>query len=301
MRLASMKKLLALLLLLTCVLSGVLATTGRVTWSWFENDPRVSYYRYQVDGELDDNWTVVDYSVNEASFELDISVIHTLYLQQSYDGVQWSESSHVDSEIFVEDTFVPEEDYFYDEEYIYIEGEELPAETTEEEVEEVVEEQVVEEPKYKAQINLDYGFGYMNSIPNSAGPKTLGVFGSFSRTFTSVGAFEFGVKTNLAVYTSKNLFFDVQNTQLYTYLNAMAMVTKLVASSDIYLAIGPEIGAGLVTENSFHAGIALEFGVRYHRSERFTIGFALSDHYYLVPVSDIQNWFDVRVFLSTVF
>ena len=55
------------------------------------------------------------------------------------------------------------------------------------------------------------------------------------------------------------------------------------------------------TARYINYGLAVEMGVRYHRSENFVIGLALSDHYYLAPISDMANRFDVRVFLSKSF
>lgn len=64
-----------------------------LTWNWTSSDPLVTNFRYQVDGEEEDKWTVVDSSVTEYSFEsLDSFRAHTLYLQQSYDGVTFSSS-----------------------------------------------------------------------------------------------------------------------------------------------------------------------------------------------------------------
>ena len=97
-----MKKLLLIAILSVISVVGLFALDGIVTWTWYENDPDVEYYRYQVDGEEDGRWTVVDWSVNEVSLTLDVSVLHTLYLQQSYDGEIWSPSSATDSEIYTE-------------------------------------------------------------------------------------------------------------------------------------------------------------------------------------------------------
>ena len=77
-----------------------LAADVDVTWEWYNNDPAVKFFRYQLDGELDGGWTVVpsdvtSYTVNN----LDGSQSYGLYLQQSYDGIWWSESTVAYSEI----------------------------------------------------------------------------------------------------------------------------------------------------------------------------------------------------------
>ena len=295
-----MKRLLALLVVLIFAMSAAFALDGIVTWVWYVNDWDVQYYRYQLDGEDDDKWTVVEWDVNEVTLELDVSVVHTLYLQQSYDGVNWSVSSSADSEIY--ESGEPEEVYFEEEEEAEV------IEVTPDEIhekEEVVEEEVVEVveegPKYESFTYLDVGGGYMNAIPNEAGPKTVGAFASYSKTFFKAGVFDIGVKANLSLYTSKNLFLDIKNTQMFTYLNALALATVVVGNCDLYGAIGPDMGLRFINDAQFNLGLAVELGVRYHRYKNFSLGFALSDHYYLIPYTSIANRFDVRVYASKSF
>ena len=291
-----MKRLLSLLLILVFAMSAAFALDGIVTWVWYVNDWNVQYYRYQLDGEDDDKWTVVGWDVNEVTLELDVSVVHTLYLQQSYDGVTWSVSSSADSEIYEAGTteeVKPEEEMS---EVIEV----TPDEIHEKEVveEEVVEEVIDEGPKYESFTYLDLGVGYMNAIPNSAGPKTVGSFASYSKTFFKAGVFDIGVKANLSLYTSKNLFLDIKNTQMFTYLNALALATVVVGNCDLYGAIGPDMGLRFSNDAQFNLGLAVELGVRYHRYKNFSLGFSLSDHYYLIPYTSIANRFDVRVYAS---
>ena len=299
-----MRKLAAVLLMLIFALSCVFATDGIVTWTWFENDPDVEFFRYQVDGEDEGKWTVVDWSVNEVSLELDVSEVHTLYLQQSYDGIVWSQSSMTDSEIYE-----PEEEEPYEEEFSTEEiqaPEEKPAESGDEVVDisglsgEAIG--AAEEPaKYSPLIALDFGVSYMNCLPDSAGPKSAGVFASYSYTFGKVGTFDYGVKANLSLYTTKNLFTDTANTQLYSYLNALAMMTTNVGNCDIYGAIGLDLGFGFVKDNSVYFGIAAEVGVKYHRFKTLSLGLALSDHQYLAPVSKRVNRMDLKLFVTKYF
>ena len=89
-----MKRASIVIALLLVVVAGAFALDATVTWSWSQNDPDVKYFRYQLDGEEDAKWTVVGADVLNASFDIDVSVEHTLYLQQSYDGANWSASSH---------------------------------------------------------------------------------------------------------------------------------------------------------------------------------------------------------------
>lgn len=65
-----------------------------ITWQWEPADEEITAFRYRLDTEEEDQWTVVDASVTQFSIgPVDGSVPHTLYVQQSYDGQLWSESS----------------------------------------------------------------------------------------------------------------------------------------------------------------------------------------------------------------
>ncbi len=98
-----------------------------VTWEWLLEDPLVTTFRYQVDGEEEDNWTIVDSSVTSYTERgLDGTVNHSLYLQQSYDGVHFSGSA-----ISVAEAMFPPE-----EEVPVVASEPVPA----------AEEMVAEEP-----------------------------------------------------------------------------------------------------------------------------------------------------------
>ena len=307
-----MRKLIVLAILLLFSMGAIFALTGLVTWTWFENDPEVEYFRYQVDGEDDSEWTVVDWSVNEVTILLDISVLHELHLQQSYDGENWSESSIVESEVFTDDDFKePEEDLFFEdelseetaaEETVDFTEEEVPLETAQNEQPEPELAEFPEEPKYLPVKALDYGFGYLNSLPDSAGPKSLGVFVAYSRTFVKAREyFDIGFKANAAMYTSKQLFTDASATRLTSYVNALALVTTMVGNSDIYLGFGPDLGFNLINDKAFRVGISLELGIRYHRSEKISFGLAFADHHYLFPTDKVANRFDMRVFMSSAF
>lgn len=87
------KKALVSVLLVLAIVVPAFATVN-VTWEWVLEDPEVQYFRYQLGGEAADGWTVVP--SDTTSYELqdvDGSVAYTLYLQQSYDGKNWSSSA----------------------------------------------------------------------------------------------------------------------------------------------------------------------------------------------------------------
>ena len=88
------KKWIALLIALVLIPATLFAVPVVVTWEWMLEDPMVTTFRYQIDGEAADQWTVVDSSVTSYTVRgLDGSKSHTLYLQQSYDGEYFSASA----------------------------------------------------------------------------------------------------------------------------------------------------------------------------------------------------------------
>ena len=85
-----------------------------VRWTWNSQDGKISWFRYQLNAQEEDGWTVVDASVTsvvlsvqdmlqslpQSVAEDSVSgegnssqdVVLTLYVQSSYDGVLWSQS-----------------------------------------------------------------------------------------------------------------------------------------------------------------------------------------------------------------
>ncbi|WP_321301065.1 hypothetical protein [uncultured Sphaerochaeta sp.] len=143
---------LAVLILLPAFLFAVPVV---VTWEWLLEDPLVTTFRYQVDGEEENNWTVVDSSVTSYTERgLDGTVDHALYLQQSYDGVHFSGSAISIAEAMfppeeevpvVASEPVPAVEEMVAEEPVPV-AEEIVAEEPAEEVVPVAEEIVAEEP-----------------------------------------------------------------------------------------------------------------------------------------------------------
>ncbi|MBO5770807.1 MAG: hypothetical protein J6R23_06105, partial [Spirochaetales bacterium] len=83
---------LAVLLMLMSPLMAV--QLMNVTWQWENNDPEVIQYRYQLENQDSDAWTVVDASVlSYQANGLDPYKDYTLYLQSTYDGENWSEAA----------------------------------------------------------------------------------------------------------------------------------------------------------------------------------------------------------------
>jgi len=97
-----MKKRSLLLVALVLFAASLFAAPVVVTWEWMLEDPNVTTFRYQVDGENPDGWIVVDSSVTSYTVKgLDGSKAYTLYLQQSYDGENFSGSAQAVSEPMV--------------------------------------------------------------------------------------------------------------------------------------------------------------------------------------------------------
>lgn len=94
-----MKKRSFLLVALILISVSLFAAPVVVTWEWMLEDPNVTTFRYQIDGENPDEWIVVDSSVTSYTVKgLDGSKAYTLYLQQSYDGENFSGSAQAVSE-----------------------------------------------------------------------------------------------------------------------------------------------------------------------------------------------------------
>ena len=308
---SAVKRIAAVLFLVLFSLSFAAARDGIVTWMWFENDPMVGYYRYQVDGEDEDGWTVVDRSVTEVAIELDVSVVHTLYLQQSYDGISWSPSSSTESEVYPEEEAqVQESEETYETlEFLADESErreeeeaqaESPAEA-EAEAEppaQVAQEATQQESGYKALSQLDLGFGYMDYLPDPVGPKTLGVSAAYTRSFVNYGVFHVGAKANVSLYATRELVSDIKRTQLYLQLNMLGAVSATVERCDIHIAFGPEFCFVFGRDGHKMAGLAAEIGVRYHRTEKLAFGAVLSDHAYLLRPASRCNMMDLRLYAS---
>lgn len=93
-----MKKLTKVIFIIALLAMVVLPLSARkamnVSWEWLLSDPDVTAYRYQLNGEAEDGWTVVDGKTSAyTATGLDPYSDYTLYLQCSYDGINWSESA----------------------------------------------------------------------------------------------------------------------------------------------------------------------------------------------------------------
>ena len=94
-----MKKFFVVILLVIVTLSFLSA--GTISWKWRGNDEDVKFYRYRMD---DSEWKVVENESYEVRYDSDVSIPHTFEIQQSYDGISWSESRFSEYIPFVEET-----------------------------------------------------------------------------------------------------------------------------------------------------------------------------------------------------
>lgn len=93
-----MKKLFLFFTLLFVGLFNLVFASNKIIWTWEENDPKVAWYRYQINqnNENENSWTYLENipSKRYIIVKVDSSLTeYVLYIQSSYDGVNWSESA----------------------------------------------------------------------------------------------------------------------------------------------------------------------------------------------------------------
>lgn len=305
-----MKRASILIALLLVVVAGAFALDATVTWSWSQNDPDVKYFRYQLDGEEEGKWTVVDADVLSASYDIDVSVEHILYLQQSYDGANWSASSHTVSAAVEDETLqaaaaeVPEtteqaeapvEDAEPASEPVAnpvvepaAEASETAPETKDEEVqpEAPVEEPAVQEapvaevsaeeaPKtapavYPAKSRIDLGAVYGNTIPFDANAHRVGASLGYTFLFGRTGSFGFGAKIQAAAYTGLDTFKDLKNISIEAFKGTLDVM--LVADYAASSWMDLYLGVGGEVSAPLSALESYTAGVAAQLGARFRLG-----------------------------
>ena len=303
-----MKRASILIALLLVVVAGAFALDATVTWSWSQNDPDVKYFRYQLDGEEEDKWTVVDADVLSASYDIDVSVEHALYLQQSYDGANWSASSHTVSAAVEDETLqaaaaeVPETAETTE---VPVEGSEPAAEpaaepvvepaaevaetapeSQNEEVQAPVEEPAVQEapveeisakeaPKaapavYPARSRIDLGAVYGNTIPFNADRHLVGASLGYTFLFGRTGSFGFGAKIQAAAYTGLDTFKDLKNISIEAFKGTLDVM--LVADYAVSSWMDLYLGVGGEVSAPLSALESYTAGVAAQLGARFRLG-----------------------------
>lgn len=84
----------AAVLLMVMIPVALFAIPVTISWEWEKTDAGVNYFRYQLGGEEDGKWNVVQDSVTAYTITgVESDQAYTLFLQQSYDGIYWSTSA----------------------------------------------------------------------------------------------------------------------------------------------------------------------------------------------------------------
>lgn len=95
----NLKRMSIFFLLIFIAITSAAAAAVTVTWNWGSSTPFIKYYRYQVGSEAEEGWSVVTSDVTSYTLQdADPAAEYTLYLQQSYDGIFWSDSAASTSE-----------------------------------------------------------------------------------------------------------------------------------------------------------------------------------------------------------
>lgn len=295
-----MKKLALVIALLCFVLTGIFALEAAVVWNWYRNDRGVKYYRYQLDGEEEDNWTVVDSNVYEVSLDIDVSVVHVLYLQQSYDGIHWSESSCTESEVYEDSGYSDDEDFYYDEFEDFPEDEEVVEEsvtTTEEAEEVVVAEASTPKVKKDSRTFLDVAFSYRNSIPNRQ-TRDVGLVLTLSHVFPFEQSFTSGFRVENAYYTTTKIADGLTETDYFITLSALGVMNFAPSRGDFTIGFGPEAQLKLnsTEDPTLYWGLNSLLGMRFKITDNISLSFSASDHFYFYP--EKINTYDVRFGVS---
>lgn len=202
-----MKRALCLILAFA-VCAAIWATGEGLTFVWDWNDFSVTGYRYQLDS-TEGEWTWQDYYLTSATFyDLDLSVPHTLYIQQTYDGQIWSETAELTYYPAEESEILPGQGLSFDESDAAIQTQEPGTETPEAESDAALEFEVQLEPEEPAR---------------TRGPIEIGAFAEIQSAVAKT--------TKKAIRTGLNLEFGD--------LSELALGMVLDAGTELYAVIHP--------------------------------------------------------------
>ena len=87
----------------------IILSAANIRWQW--NDIDAAYYRWQLNGTNEEDWTIVDgTSLYADTYGLDPHIVNNFYIQSSKDGTNWSESfvETWGSDVPIEDELVSE-------------------------------------------------------------------------------------------------------------------------------------------------------------------------------------------------
>lgn len=243
-----------------------------VTWEWLLDDPEVNYHRYQLDGMDENNWTVVPGDVSVYVAEgLDPYKSYTLYLQRSYDGVNWSETAEATAEALLETAeLTPVAD-----EPVVVEEPVVEEVAVVEPVEEVVVAEPVDvkkpsESRFTFSMLLSGGVLTPVDYNNQFDPDwnvSAGLAFDFANIITANDNIGFGLRLNLAgdFYASYGTFFDdgftgffkdLVNFDNYTYgASASMLLTTDARVGIVDFTLGLGGGYGIVTDSAIAGSV----------------------------------------------
>ena len=293
-------------------LAPLAAAEMTVSWEWLLDDPDVTAYRYQLGGEDPDNWTVVSADTNTYEVTgLDPYQSYTLYLQRTYDGVNWSASGVSTAEALLV-------------------AEEVPAAVAEEPAAEeevaplapIAPAEIAEKPNELA-LSLLIKPGVTFPASQNDGKfefafdgKNNEIFGEFGLAFDVANLarmgdhFGIGLRTDLDVVFQADGpwklpetldYFDVNNYMAALSLDLKLMLDVTAGPAVIYLGAGAGLGmpaaetgalySNIITPDSekgewFSLGYFLSgiVGVRFYMGDVFSLG--IEGGYKYVPSKD---------------
>lgn len=331
-----MKRASMIIALLLVVVVGAFALDATVTWHWGQNDPEVKFFRHQIDGEDGEKWTVVNSNVLEASYDVDVSVEHVFYLQQSYDGENWSASSisvlAAVKEEKVAKTPVVEEPAVE----VPVVAKEVKEEAPATDIAQVVAEEPKAEPvasetvevepivapvvvaKTPAKSRINFGVIYQNNaLKFDKTNHNLGLALDYTFLFGRRGSFGMGVKAQLSAVTSLETLKNIKTVTKYSDLNLVGRFDLLVVADyalswgDVYFGLGAEVKAPITSlaeiKSGYVLGATAQLGARLRLGNLFGVGLELADAYYLYPTATVgttpadKNSTTAKVYISFEF
>lgn len=226
------KRLFTLLALLVLLPIMAFATEVVITWEWMLDDPQVTGFRYQLNGEDPDSWEIVDGMTSSAVIEnLDGTQAHTLYLQQTYDGINWSPSAISTAPALVEEEPMLEAEAVEEVEAEVVEPEIIAEETQVAEVVTPVEEGIQEEVIMVAKADKKKKPYYTSISVSGAGIYTF-------NPVVAAGAVESydELNANVGVGVGLNNLLTLGNVGVGLNVNVDAMLVPLLNQARASLA-----------------------------------------------------------------
>ena len=329
------KRKIALILVVLLSAACLFAAEVSVTWQWEKNDPAVNYFRYQLDGEEPEGWTVVKADINSYTVDsLEGTKVYTLYLQQSYDGEYWSTSATAASQ-----PLVPEKSEFADAEVIEEQPkavapvvEPVVEQPIEEATVEPVVEAVVEEPatevvapvkkpstfQFTTELSGGLGYGFKSDVKKSINFN----LGLDAENIVKAGAIGFDIRSDIGLALSNKNGLKNYLTNPSTILKASSY--NWAVTTDFQLGLNATAGKfmfyvdggarlvmnlfGYDTVGAFATpnekialkwGVTADLGVRYNISKLFGVGIEASYTYLFDSLN--RHMLDTRALIALTF